>query len=192
MKREDISEAMNMIDDELLIHAASVRNGGERRMTKRNMIIIAAAAAVLAAGGITVAAGASGGWMKDIKNGFGAITGQVYKDADEEIGLNVISADEKGISVIAEIKTPDKPPYTAIDTLSMGNYRITGADECIIVRGERTEPAVLSDGKAVICIPADLSGSGEFRLIADGFIGEAKADQPLDIEGTWECTFTVE
>ncbi len=192
MRCEDISEAMNMIDDELLLHAAGVRNGGKRRMTKKNMTIIAAAAAVLAVGGVTVAAGASGGWMKDIKNGYGAITGQVYKDADEEIGLNVISADEKGISVIAEIKTPDKPPYTALDTLRLGDYRIIGADECIIASGDRTEPAVLSDGQAVIYIPADLSGSGELRLVADGFIGEAKADQPLEIEGTWECSFTAE
>lgn len=193
MKRDDISEAMNYLDDELIAHAYNIRNGGRKNMAKKRVIMIAVAAAVLAVCSITAYAGASnGGWMQDIKNVFGAITGQKYNEADTEIELSVVNANQAGVTVMAEFKMPDKPPYTVLDTIKIGDYHILDSKGNIVASGSSTEPTEISEEQALLYISADLPKLEKLYLIVDGFVGEAKAEQPLEIEGTWKCSFTID
>ncbi len=190
MKREDISDAMNDIDDDIIIKAENIKKNGGITMKKKTAFIIAAAALFIT-GAVTVYAGASGAWMKDIKNPLGAITGQVYNDADTEIELSIISADANGFTVEAVVADFDKPPYIAIDFLKLDKFTVTDENGSIIAENNASESGEFINGCAAIYVSADITDAHTIFLHADRLVGSAKADQPLEINGSWECSFEI-
>jgi len=46
------------------------------------------------------------------------------------------------------------------------------------------------NGQAAISIKLDDIDSGNYKLVVAAFVGEKKAEQPLNINGSWECAFT--
>lgn len=50
--------------------------------------------------------------------------------------------------------------------------------------------AEIIDGQAVIGVDLGSIERGSYTLIITAFVSEKKADQPLEISGNWECTFT--
>ena len=191
MKREDIYDAMNWIDDEFVVNAETIKKRGGISMKRKKTIAICAAVVILAVFGVSVYAGASGAWMKDIKNLSGAITGQVYNDADAEIKLSIISADADGFTVEAVVAEPDKPPYIVIDFLKLDKFTVTDENGKIIAENNASESGEFVNGCASIYVPADISDADTIFLNADRLVGSAKAEQPLDINGSWECSFEV-
>lgn len=190
MKREDISDVMNDIDDDIIIKAENIKKNGGITMKKKTAFIIGAAV-LLVTGAVTVYAGASGTWMKDIKNPLGAITGQVYNDADTEIEISIISADANDFTVEAAVADFDKPPYTTIDFLKLDKFTITDEKGSIITENNVSESGEFINGCALIYVPANITDAHTIFLHTDSILGSAKADQPLEINGSWECSFEV-
>ena len=49
--------------------------------------------------------------------------------------------------------------------------------------------SVITDDKVFVNVPLDDVGNREYTLIVSELVGSAKADQPLGLTGTWECSF---
>lgn len=139
--------------------------------------------------GVAVAAGRSG-FFKDITNWKGDVVGTKYEQASEEIKATV-SVDKNEITVHAVVVDPAAVPYSEIDTFGIESYKIIDMSGKVIVKGERTELFDLISGEAEITIPSDNIGSGEYKIVITAFVGAKKADQPLQINGTWECDFSL-
>ena len=136
------------------------------------------------------AAAGDSGFFKDITNWIGAVVGTKYEQASDEIRITV-SADENAITVHVVIVDPAAVPYREIETFGIESYKITDRSGRVIVKGERTELFDLIGGESEITIPLDNMGSGEYKIVITAFVGAAKADQPLQINGTWECDFSL-
>lgn len=146
----------------------------------------------------TAAAAAAGhrGFFSDIIRWDGAVTGTKYEEASEEINVSaVIDAEAGELVVTAELLCPDTAPYSEIEKLEISDSRIENAAGDILSEDPDFSAADIVDGTAEIRIPFDRgtiisSGSGEYTLKIDAFTGSKKADQPLEITGTWECQFS--
>ena len=53
----------------------------------------------------------------------------------------------------------------------------------------RSEMSAIANNKVLVNIPLDDVGNGEYTLIVSELVGSAKADQPLGLTGSWECSF---
>lgn len=128
------------------------------------------------------------GFFEDIKSWNGAITGQVYKQATEEIKVTV-STSEKQLVVNAEFVKADKPPYSVQEFLQIGAYKILDSNGKAIIEGSTSEAAEITNGFAKMKIDTDELESGSYTLVISSFVGSKKAEQPLDIFGNWVCEF---
>ncbi len=136
------------------------------------------------------ATGSLQGFFKDIKRWDGAITGTTYEQATDEISISAeCKTDELQVEIT--LLAPDTAPYAAVEQLDIGAYKIVDAEGNILAMGS-TEPADIIDGKVVVTVPADCVPDGSCRLLVSSFTGHSKADQPLAINGNWECEFAVE
>ncbi|MBQ5314563.1 MAG: hypothetical protein J6J52_00905 [Oscillospiraceae bacterium] len=149
----------------------------------RKPITLAVAIAVCISMSVAVVASVSeGGFFKDKKDTFEAVTGSVYLNATEEIEVSVI---ENKIDVT--FLNPDIPPYNCSEILSVGEYIITNENgEEISYSG--FEKQAVTDGKTSFGMTLD---KGKYTLTIKSFVSEKKADQPLEIKGLWECKFEV-
>lgn len=138
------------------------------------------------------AAAAAGrfGFFKDIKNWNGAVVGMQYEQASEEIAVEATPG-EGGLIVTAVLLYPDKPPYSAEESLGIDSYRIADMSGNIVMEGGRTAFFEIAGGKAEILLPLHDIPGGEYKLMIDAFVGRKKADQDLVIRGTWECVFSL-
>ncbi len=139
----------------------------------------------------TAAAAAAGyfGFFQDITNWNGAIVGTQYEQASDEIEVSIVS-EENEITVYAVMVHPASVPYSELETLGIQSYKIVDMSGKTIVEGEETELFEVVNGKAEITVPLDHVSSGDYKLIITAFVGAKKADQPLQINGTWECAFS--
>lgn len=149
------------------------------------------------------------GFFKDITDWKGAVTGTSYEQATDEINLCVFpDADE--LTITAEIVNPDAAPYRYFEALGLESYEIINTNGTVVLQGNPTEFSKIENGKATFTIPlSGLSGgnpsgkspenphviSGEnstekYKLVIKAFVGSSKADQPLTLNGIWECDFT--
>lgn len=134
---------------------------------------------------ITATGVGSRGFFRDIKDGFGAITGTEYLNATEEIDVQALLSD--GIlTVHIKFFTPDALPFRDCEGLGIGSYRITDADGNSLYEGTGTDPVPIADGRAEISIALDRDLTAPHAIIIDTFISTKKADQPLEITGCWE------
>lgn len=137
----------------------------------------------------TAAAGRLG-LFKDITDWKGAIVGTKYEQASDEIKTEVF-VEENGITVRAVVVDPTVVPYSEMETFGIENYKIIDRSGKVIVKGERTEMSDLIGGVSEITVPSDHIGSGEYKIVITAFVGAKKGDQPLRIDGTWECDFSL-
>jgi len=161
---------------------------------KKPAMLAAALAVCLCMTGITAmaAGGKLEGFFKDKVNWNGAITGQTYEQATEEVEVTAKFKEDADVLVVAvTLLDAAKAPYTEIETLSLGKFCIldgTGK-EVSAVEESALEAVVLENGQAEIVIPAEGLADGAYKLQISSFVGEKKADQPLEIKGSWECEF---
>ena len=128
------------------------------------------------------------GYFKDITNWQGAVTGTSYEQATDEIGMNVtVSVDE--LTVLATFVDPQIFPYREIENLGIAAYKIVNAKGTVVKEGA-VESTEISNGQATVNIQLNEIDSGNYKLIVTAFFGEKKAEQPLNINGNWECAFT--
>lgn len=159
----------------------------EKHWSMKKAVLMAAAVVLCLTVGVS-AAGRSGAF-RDIVRWDGAVTGQVYEQATDEIAVTA-AADGEELAVTVEFLNPDAAPYREEETLAVGRYQITDSAGKVLAEGEGGEAAAIVDGTAQLRIPLTGLPVGEYRLAVAAFIGEKKADQPLEIRGGWSCTFS--
>ena len=139
-----------------------------------------------------VAAGAAShfGMFKDITNWSGAVTGTEYVQATDDIQLNV-SAAEDNLAVTVTLLTPDTLPYSELETMGIGSYKIVDQNGNVVFNGENSDFSLIVDGKVNISISLNGIENGSYKLVVDTFSGAKKADNILRISGSWECEFTI-
>ena len=125
MKHENISEALDYIDDDILAAAQKARHAKTRRRFSAGKLAAAAAAVMIVIG--TTAMAADGKFV-EIKNRFGAVTGGQYVNATDDIRVTALSNKSGGVNINTEIVEPAKPPFSSFDKFRIYTYTIT--DEC--------------------------------------------------------------
>lgn len=146
------------------------------------VIIVSLSVTVLAAMGIPR------GFFRDITNWQGAVTGTSYEQATGEINMSV-AVNGNELTVLATFSIPQEFPYGEAEKLGIAAYRIVDAAGSIVKEGS-TEATGIAGGQAAIPIPLEGLAGGSYKLIVSAFVSEKKADQPLNIHGSWECEFT--
>lgn len=190
-----IKEAVESIQMPKTTHTrirANLNNRKELSMKKHFTKATALAAVLALCICIPLGAMASGktGFFRDKVNHIGAITGQTYENATEEIHVTAEAAGDT-LLVTAEFLQPAKAPYFVLDSLSLVGYSLDGEekDENGLIRAEATMKNIvpITDNKATFSLPLK---PGATKLHITSFEGGAKAEQPLTISGNWEITIS--
>ena len=137
---------------------------------------------------VLAATGISKGYFRDITNWQGAVVGTSYEQASDEISMDA-TVNGNELTVLATFLIPQEFPYRELEKLGIAAYRIVDADGKVVKEGA-AEAVEVINGQAAINIQLDGIGGGSCKLIVTAFVGEKKAEQPLSINGNWECVFT--
>ena len=156
---------------------------------KKPLIAAAALAVVLSLTGITAMATTGTGFFKNEKRFDGAITGQTYHNATDEI-LVYAAVEEDVLTVALEMVKYEVAPYSEIEMLKLEKYRVLDAAGAVVLEDAKWETVILADNQAFFEIPADMLAEGTYKLQLDVICGSKKADADLLIYGNWECEFT--
>jgi hypothetical protein len=135
------------------------------------------------------ATGVLQGFFRDITNHSGAIVGTSYEQATDEIDMDV-TVDGDELTVLATFVDPNKFPYRESQLLGIADYRIMDADGNVVQEGATDKFTPVANGQASIVLELNGLATGSYKLIVTAFVSEKKADQPLNISGTWECEFS--
>ena len=134
------------------------------------------------------ATGVLQGFFRDITNYSGAIIGTSYEQASDEINMDVtVNGDE--MTVRATFADPQMAPYVYAERLGIAQYRSVDGNGKIVKEGS-VESTEVINGQAAVSINLNDVDDGSYRLIVTAFVSEKKADQPLNINGNWECEFS--
>ena len=125
------------------------------------------------------------GQFRDLTNWQGAIVGTSYEKATDEISLSV-SVNGNTLTALAAFADPQQIPYCNAEQLGIGTYQILDADGKAVKEGRAASSDVIN-GQVSLHIPLDGIESGIYTLVVSSFVAEKKADQPLPINGHWEC-----
>ncbi len=162
-------------------------NKSKKSWLKRSIPMVAALS-VFVCFSIVGAAAVKNGFFKDVTRGNGTVVGTTYEQASEEIGVNV-TVDENELTVSVTMLTPDKPPYSELEEFGIRSYQITDMSGNVVIKGADTELSQISNGQTEIKISLEGIESGNYKLVIYKYVGCSKADQPLEINGVWECEF---
>ena len=175
-------ERMNMVEKK-----------SNKRWFQKPLAVAAAFALCLTLGSVTALAanGRLEGFFKDITDWRGAVTGTTYEQATDEITVNVIA--EAGVlKVEAVFVEAEKAPYSEVEQLAIGKYRMIDANGNTVAQGDAGEAVPVQDGQTALMLDVEELPAGQYTLQLQSFIGSKKADQPLSINGNWECEFSIQ
>ena len=151
--------------------------------------VFAALAIVLSLSATALAAmGIQGGFFRDIKNWQGAVVGTSYEQATDEINLSA-TVNGNDVTALATFSVPQEFPYREAETLGIAVYQIVDGSGRIVKEGSAASVNIVN-GQAALDIHLDGIASGTYKLIVSAFVAGKKAEQPLNIHGSWECEFT--
>lgn len=159
----------------------------KRPLPIRKPLLIAAALLTLL--GISAVGMVRSGYFQDIKNSFGTVIGTEYLNATEEICVQA-SLSDGALSVHISFVQPDMFPYRTTEQLAIGSCRITDANGTVHLTQASAASIPVADGEADIIIPLNAPLSSPCTLQIDSFISTKKADQPLEIKGSWSCNIS--
>ncbi len=167
------------------------KNNVGRKWT-RFATVAAAVTLCLGLGGITAmaASGKMEGFFADVTRWDGAVIGETYEQATEEIE---VSATVSGDSIIVDavLLKAGEAPYAFLENISVQTYSIVNEEGETVAEGTSNEKAGITDGKISLKLPLDELEGGNYTLIITEFIGSAKAEQDLPIKGYWVCEFEL-
>ena len=157
----------------------------------RKPVAVFAALAVCLSLSVTAlaATGVLQGFFRDITNHSGAIVGTSYEQATDEIDMDV-TVDGDELTVLATFVDPNMFPYRESQLLGIADYRIMDAEGNVVQEGATDKFTPVANGQASIVLELNELATGSYKLIVTAFVSEKKADQPLNISGTWECEFS--
>lgn len=156
---------------------------------KKPLVAAAAFTICLCLTGITAMATSEKGFFRDTKRFDGAITGQTYHDATDEV-LVYAAVEEDVLTVTVEMVRMEIIPYREIEVLELEKYRVYDGNGIVIMEDVVPENAVMENNQIKFEIPAEELEEGTYKLELDVLSGSKKADQDLLIYGGWECEFT--
>lgn len=128
------------------------------------------------------------GFFRDITDYRGAVVGTAYEQATDEINM-CVTVNGGELTALATFSIPREFPYREIEKLGIAAYRIVDANGKIVKEGAAESTEVIN-GQTAVSIKLDDIDSGSYKLIVTAFVGEKKAEQPLNLNGNWECAFT--
>ena len=134
------------------------------------------------------AAGVLQGFFQDVTDSRGAVVGTTYESASDEISISA-TANGNELTILAAFADPQAAPYADIERLGIAAYRIVDAGGNAVKEGS-AEAVEVVDGLADIRIDLGSLDGGSYTLSVTAFVSEKTADQPLTINGSWECSFT--
>lgn len=156
---------------------------------KKPLVVAAAFAVCLCLTGITAMATTGKGFFQDIKRFDGAITGQTYQNATEEV-LVYAAVEADVLTVTVDMVKYEVAPYSEIEVLKLKNYRVLDAAGRVVMENAVPENVVTENNQVKFQIPAKELTEGTYKLELDVLSGSKKAEQDLLIYGEWECEFT--
>ncbi|MDE6747756.1 MAG: hypothetical protein K2K21_01640 [Lachnospiraceae bacterium] len=165
-------------------------NRSKTNSWKKKMTAVAAVVFLCLCFTAAVSAAGLSGFFQDIINHRGTVTGTQYEQASDELEISIISS-ENGITVLTNMVKPDVAPYSELEILGIDSYQIVDMSGNIIIEGERTDLFEIINAKTEIKISLDNTTAGDYKLVIHSFVGSKKADQPLIINGAWECEFSI-
>lgn len=192
MNVDQITDALNLLDDDLIAETGKRRERRFIEMKKKRVRTIALiAAAVMVLGGTSVYAVQNGGFFRDKQSITGAVTGETYENATDELTVTASGTDGMlNVSVAAIDST--KAPYAFFDELAIGEYKIVTENGDVKAEQNDVSGVKWEKGSAVFDIDVSSLESGAYTIEINRFTGSAKANQPLDINGDWSAAFTVD
>ena len=160
------------------------------KMFKKPMVAVASFALCVCLMGVTAlaATGKLEGYFRDIKRWDGAVIGTAYEQATDEVELNIIEVSDKLVVEITMVNFKEAP-YSFFEMFGIKNYKLVDANGKVIVENENLEMSAIANNKVLVNVTLDDVGNGEYTLIVSELVGSSKADQPLGLAGTWECSF---
>ena len=132
------------------------------------------------------ASGMLKGFFQDIKRPDGAVIGTTYEQATDEIAIKLNVIDDV---LAVEASFAGKALFEA-EELALGSYKIVDGNGKIVKEGTSTGHSEIADGCTTIKIYIADVEDGSYKLVINSFIATKKADQPLTVNGNWECNFT--
>lgn len=187
MKRRIAHNCKNQFVNTMEEH--TMRNRKNNSFFKKPAAVFAALAVCLSISVTALAAtGTLKGFFRDITNWQGAVVGTSYEQATDEIDVNV-TANGENLTVLATFTDPQIFPYREVEKLGIAAYRIVDTKGKTVSEGTAASAEVVN-GRAAVSIQLDDLDSGSYRLMISAFVGEKKAEQPLNINGSWECEFS--
>ena len=129
------------------------------------------------------------GRYQDITDYRGAVVGTAYVDATNEIKIDITTSDN-GLAVQTSFVDPQQEPYVYVDRLGIAEYQIIDSDGMIVKEGS-AESCEIVNGQTTILVDKDGIKSGAYQLIISSLVAEKKAEQPLNISGRWESSFSI-
>ena len=140
------------------------------------------------------------GFFKDITNRNGAITGTIYDESTEEIDIeisNVIKDNELSVQLEVTFKDTNKAPYSSIEVLTLGDFKIVDSlgnkinfkinnEDKLLVEVNNENKSIRSFSGNLIINNDSLNPNEKYTLIINSFYGHKKADAPIEIKGNWK------
>ena len=160
------------------------------KMFKKPMVAVASFALCVCLMGVTAlaATGKLEGYFRDIKRWDGAVIGTAYEQATDEVELNIVEVSDKLVVEITMVNFKEAP-YSFFEMFGIKNYKIVDANGKVTVENENLEMSAIANNKVLVNVPLDGVANGEYTLIVSELVGSSKAEQPLGLTGTWECSF---
>lgn len=161
----------------------------KRANTKKFILAVAAFAVCLCLTGITAMATSEKGFFRDTKRFDGAITGQTYHNATDEV-LVYAAVEDDTLMVTVEMVKIEMIPYREIEMMELEKYRVYDSNGTVVMEDIVPENVVMENNRIKFVIPAGKLAEGTYKLELDVLSGSKKADHDLLIYGGWECEFT--
>ena len=129
------------------------------------------------------------GYFRDIMNFTGAIVDTSYEQATDEIRMDV-TVNSYELTVLATFVDANKLPYRNSELLGIAEYKIVNLDGKVVKEGATNQSSPVLNGQSAMIIDLNDIEAGSYKLVVNTFVSEKKADQPLNINGVWECDFS--
>lgn len=168
---------------------------------KRTLAIAAVLALCIITVTMTPLANSIKGFFSDIVRFDGAVTGTKYENATNDIKVDVLELTFENGNVIIPLdltfENPTEAPFPYIQEVAVSEYKILDKNNKEVIKtkvsAEDGNKGTVSKDKVVVNLSlndAKLKSGEEYTIVIDKMYGLSKADAPLHITGTWECSFT--
>ena len=188
MKRRIAHNCKNQIVNTMEEH--TMNNRKNNSFFRKPAAVFAVLAVCLSISVTALAAtGTLKGFFRDITNWQGAVVGTSYEQATDEIRMDV-TVNSNELTVLATFVDANKFPYRDSELLGIAEYKIVNTDGKVVKEGATNQSSPVLNGQSAMIIDLNDIESGSYKLVVSAFVSEKKADQPLNINGVWECEFS--